>query len=604
MQGRKVKKNNIRNFSIIAHIDHGKTTLSDRLLEKTKAVSRRELKELMLDNMELEQERGITIKARHVRLYYKADDGETYILNLIDTPGHVDFTYEVSRSLAACEGGILLVDASQGVEAQTVANAYLAIENDLMLIPVINKIDLDSAEIEKTKQQIEKVVGLPADNSLLISAKKGEGIKNVLESIVKYIPPPVCEENKPLKTLVYDSWYNPYRGVILLVKVVEGRIKIKDKIKLMFSGSEYEVEELGYFTPKEVRVEELKAGETGYLIAEIKNISDIMIGDTITHSKNPTDRPLPGFKKLKPMVFAGFFPASDSTHVELSDALEKLSLNDSSFDYEPENSPALGLGFRCGFLGLLHREIVQERLEREFDLTIVTTAPSVRYKVNLENEEQIEIDSPAKLPEQNKYESIEEPFMSISIFTPSDYIGPLMKIMEMKRSIYKTMEYISKNRVILKYEIPFAEMVIDFYEKIKKLSSGYASFEYEFIGYRKSPLVKLEILVNQEVVDALSVIVAREKAYRKARNILTKLKQEIPRQLFEVRLQAKRDGKIIARETIIPIKKDVLSKCYGGDITRKRKLLERQKEGKKRMKKIGKVNIPQEAFLSVLDESE
>ncbi len=600
MQERKVERDKIRNFSIIAHIDHGKTTLSDRILEITGAVSKRELEEQMLDSMELEKERGITIKAHYVRLNYKAKDGNEYILNLIDTPGHVDFSYEVSRSLAACEGALLVVDATQGVEAQTVANAYLAIENDLTLIPVINKIDLPSAEIEKTEEQIEHVVGLPAEEAILVSAKTGKGVEDVLEAIIKRIPPPEGDENKPLKALIFDSWYNPYRGVVLLIKVIEGKIRVKDKIKLMFSGSVYNVEELGFFTPKEKKVNELVAGETGYLIAEIKKISDITVGDTITHLKNPTKEPFPGFQKLKPMIFAGFYPADSTTHEELADALDKLSLNDSSFEFEPENSPALGFGFRCGFLGLLHREIIQERLEREFNLTIITTAPSVRYMVELVDGKKIEIDSPAKLPPKNEYVKIEEPYMKVMIFTPQRYVGTIMKFMETKRASYKTMEYISEQRVILTYEVPFAEMVVEFYDNIKLLTSGYASFDYEFIGFKESKLEKLEILVNGEPVDALSLIVSKDIAYRRGRNILLKLKRAIPRQLFEVVLQAKIGGKIIARETVKPLRKNVLAKCYGGDITRKRKLLEKQKEGKKRMKKIGRVEIPQEAFLSIL----
>jgi GTP-binding protein LepA len=593
-------RDRIRNFSIVAHIDHGKTTLSDRLLERTGAVSQRDLEEQMLDSMELEKERGITIKAHYVRLTYKAKNGQTYYLNLIDTHGHVDFSYEVSRSLAACEGALLVVDATQGVEAQTLANAYLAIENDLTIIPVINKIDLPSAEVEKTEEQIENVVGVPADEAILVSAKTGEGTEDILEALVERVPPPEGDEKKPLKALVFDSWYNPYRGVVLLIKVIEGRIKVKDKIKLMFSGSEYNVEELGYFTPKEEKVKEIMAGDTGYLIAEIKKISDVTVGDTITLVHNPADKPLPGFKKLKPMVFAGFYPADKTTHEELADALNKLSLNDSSFEFEPENSPALGLGYRCGFLGLLHREIIQERLEREFNLTIITTAPSVRYRVKLVDETYIEIDSPAKLPEKSQYITIEEPFMKVSLFTPQKYVGTLMKFLETKRAIYKTMEYISAQRVILIYEIPFSEMVVDFYDKIKLLTSGYASFDYEFIGFKESPLERLEILINNESVDALSLIVSKDTAYRKARELLLKLRKNIPKQLFEVILQSKIGGRIIARETIKALRKNVLAKCYGGDITRKRKLLEKQKEGKRRMKKIGRIEVPQEAFLSIL----
>ncbi len=595
-------KTKIRNFSIIAHIDHGKTTLSDRFLELTGTLSSREMKDQLLDSMELEKERGITIKAHYVRLHYKAEDGETYIFNLIDTPGHVDFSYEVSRALAACEGALLLVDATQGVEAQTVANAYLAIANDLVLIPVINKIDLPSAEIEKTEEQIENVLGIPKEEALLVSAKTGEGVKELFEAIVERIPPPKGDEKKPLKALIFDSWYNPYRGVVLLIKVFEGKIEKGDKIVLMSTGAQYEVEELGYFNPKEVKVNSLIAGEVGYLIAEIKRISDVTVGDTITHLKNPTDSPIPGFKKLKPMVFAGFYPAGDTTHEELKDALEKLSLNDSSFDFEPETSPALGFGFRCGFLGLLHREIVQERLEREFNLTIVQTAPNVRYKIRLKSGELVEIDSPAKLPDKTEYEAILEPYAKVSVFTPEKYVGTLMKLFEKRRARFENMEYISPQRVILHYEIPFSEMVVDFYDKVKSSTSGYASFDYEISGFKESKLEKLTILVNGEPVDALSVIVPKETAYRRAREILLRLRKNIPRQLFEVVLQAKLGGRIIARESIKPLRKNVLAKCYGGDVTRKKKLLEKQKEGKKRMKTIGRVQIPQEAFLSVLKE--
>ncbi len=595
-------KTKIRNFSIIAHIDHGKTTLSDRFLELTGALTLREMEDQLLDSMELEKERGITIKAHYVRLHYKAEDGETYIFNLIDTPGHVDFSYEVSRALAACEGALLLVDATQGVEAQTLANAYLAIGNDLVLIPVINKIDLPSAEIEKVEKQIENVLGIPKDEALLVSAKTGEGVKELFEEIVKRIPPPEGDERKPLKALIFDSWYNPYRGVVLLIKVFEGKISIGDRIVLMSSGAEYNVEELGYFSPKEVKVNSFTAGEVGYLIAEIKKISDVTVGDTITHKNNPTKEAIPGFKKLKPMVFAGFYPAGDTTHEELKDALEKLSLNDSSFDFEPETSPALGFGFRCGFLGLLHREIVQERLEREFNLTIITTAPNVRYRVKLKNGKEIEIDSPSKLPEKTEYEAILEPFSKVSIFTPEKYVGTIMKLFEKRRGKYLSMEYISPQRVVLHYEIPFSEMVVDFYDKVKSFTSGYASFDYEISGFKESKLEKLEILINGEPVDALSVIVPKETAYRKAREILLRLRKNIPRQLFEVALQAKLGGRIIARETLKPLRKNVLAKCYGGDVTRKKKLIEKQKEGKKRMKTVGRVQIPQEAFLSILQE--
>ena len=593
-------KSLIRNFSIIAHIDHGKTTLSDRLLQKTGAVAERDMSEQMLDSMDLEKERGITIKAHYVRLLHKARDGKEYALNLIDTPGHVDFSYEVSRSLAACEGALLVVDATQGVEAQTVANAYLAIDNDLVLLPVINKIDLPSSEVEKTKEQIENAVGLHADEALLVSAKTGIGVDEVLEAIVEKIPPPTGDPEKPLRALVFDSWYNSYRGVVLLVKVVEGTLKVKDKVRLVFSNAAYDVEEVGYFTPKEVSVPMLQAGETGYLIAEIKKISDVTVGDTIVLANRPDLEPLPGFQRLKPMVFAGLYPTGTTTHEELSTALEKLQLNDSSFEFETENSPALGFGYRCGFLGLLHREIVQERLEREFNLNIITTAPSVKYSVQLTDGRKIEIDSPAKLPEKNEYTLLEEPFMKVSIFCPQKHVGTIMKHLEPKRAQYKGLHYLSEQRVILDYEIPFSEMIVDFYDAIKLLTSGYASFDYEFLGFRESPLEKLEILINGDPVDALTIIVNRDSAYRKARDILLRFKKNIPRQLFEVALQAKIGGKIIARETVNPLRKDVLAKCYGGDISRKRKLLEKQKEGKKRMKTIGRVEIPQEAFLSIL----
>ncbi len=594
MAGRKAS-DKIRNFSIIAHIDHGKSTLADRFLELTGALSAREMEEQVLDSMELEREKGITIKAHFVRLYYKG-----YQLNLIDTPGHVDFTYEVSRSLAACEGALLVIDASQGVEAQTLANTYLALENDLVLIPVINKIDLPNADIERTLEQLENIIGIPRDEALLISAKYGTNVEKVLEAIIERIPPPQGDEEAPLKAMIFDSWFDNYRGVITLVRVIDGTLRPGMKIKLMATGAGYEVEEVGILTPKYRKVEELKAGEVGVLIAGIKRIKDVFIGDTVTEEKRPTPEPFPGFRRLKPMVFAGFYPVGETTYEELREALEKLSLNDSSIVFEPENSPALGYGFRCGFLGLLHREIIQERLEREFGLELITTAPSVRYRVVQKDGTIVEVENPAKLPPPEKIDHIEEPFVEVMIITPDEYLGSIMKLATSRRGVQKRLEYISPSRVILTYEMPLAEIITDFFGKLKSLSRGYASMDYDFIGYRESPLVKVDILINGEPVDALSIIVHRDKAYERGKAIVSKMRELIPRQLFEVAIQAAIGKRVIARETIKPLRKNVLAKCYGGDVTRKKKLLEKQKEGKKRLKKIGKVEVPQEAFLALM----
>ncbi|MGQ9800488.1 MAG: translation elongation factor 4 [Candidatus Saccharicenans sp.] len=591
----------IRNFSIIAHVDHGKSTLADRFIELTGALSPRELKEQVLDTMDLERERGITIKAQTARLTYRSRSGEEYILNLIDTPGHVDFSYEVSRSLAACEGAILVIDASQGVEAQTLANAYLAIQNDLLLIPVINKIDLPQADLEMTLEQLEHIVGLKRQEALLVSAKKGTGVEEVLESVVQRIPPPRGSAASPLKALLFDSWFDPYRGVVVLVKVVDGSLKTGDRIVLMSTGAEYQVEEIGYLTPKPVRVDSLATGEVGYLIAGIKNLAHARIGETITHRSRPAEQPLPGFKEAKSMVFCGLYPAGESSFDDLREALEKLRLNDASFHYEPENSPALGFGFRAGFLGLLHREIIQERLEREFNLNLITTAPSVSYRVVTTKGEILEVHNPPELPEPQYIEKIEEPIIEALILTPDRYLGNLLQLLDERRGVQKKMEYISTSRVLLDYLVPLNEVVFDFYNQLKSLSQGYASMDYELAGYQESPLVKLDILVNYEEVDALSVIVHRDKAYRVGRSLVEKMRQVIPRQQFEVVLQAAIGKRVIARETVKPFRKDVLAKLYGGDYTRKMKVLEKQKEGKKRMKRVGRVDIPQEAFLAILE---
>jgi GTP-binding protein LepA len=590
----------IRNFSIVAHIDHGKTTLSDRILQLCGAVSEREMGEQMLDDMELEQERGITIKARSVTLRYPARDGKTYTFNLIDTPGHVDFSYEVSRSLAACEGAVLVVDATQGVEAQTLANAYLAIHNNLEIVPIINKIDLPSAEPEKAKEQIEQVVGLPAHDAILVSAKQGTGVAEVLERIVERIPPPKGDPKAPLKALLFDSWYDPYRGVTSLVRVLDGTLAAGKKIRFMNTGQEVEVEEVGIFSPKAEKVDALSVGEVGFLWANIKDLHSTKIGDTITDARHPTAEALSGFEDAKPMVFSGLFPTDADDYPALRDAMEKLRLNDASFSWEPETSSALGFGFRCGFLGLLHMDIVQERLEREFNLELITTAPSVGYRVRTTSGDVVEVDNPAKLPKPENIDRIDEPYIGATIITRDDFLGGLLKLCEERRGTQKSMEYLSANRVVLTYDFPLNEIVLDFYDKLKSLSKGYASFDYQLSGYREGKLAKLDILVNGEPVDALSLIVHAEEAPTKGRELARKMKEIIPRQMFEVAIQAAIGAKIVARETISPMRKNVLAKCYGGDITRKRKLLEKQKEGKKRMKRVGRVDIPQEAFLAVL----
>jgi len=592
---------NIRNFSIIAHIDHGKSTLADRFIELTGALSARELKEQVLDTMDLERERGITIKAQTVRLTYKSLSGEEYVFDLIDTPGHVDFSYEVSRSLAACDGALLVIDASQGVEAQTLANAYLAIHNDLVLVPVINKIDLPQIQIEDSLEQMEHVIGLPRSEALLVSAKTGQGLPELFEAVVKRIPSPRGEPTAPLKALLFDSWFDTYRGVIVLVRVVDGELRTGDKIILMASGAEYEAEEVGYLMPKPVKSAVLRTGEVGYLIAGIKKLSDARIGDTVTHRNRPTEKPLPGFKDAKSMVFCGIFPAGESNIEELRDAMEKLRLNDASFQYEPENSPALGLGFRAGFLGLLHREIVQERLEREFGLTLITTAPSVGYRVTTQAGETIEIHNPSQMPDSTNVTVIEEPVIDAVILTPDRYLGGLFKLLEERRGVQKKMEYIGPGRVLLAYALPLNEVVFDFYNQLKQLSQGYASLDYEFSGYREGPLVKLDILINGDAVDALSLIVHEDKAQTIGRGLVERMRKVIPRQQYEVALQAAIGKRIIARETVKPFRKDVLAKLYGGDYTRKMKVLEKQKAGKKRMRRVGKVDIPQEAFLAILE---
>ncbi len=592
---------NIRNFSIIAHVDHGKSTLADRFIELTGALSARELKEQVLDTMDLERERGITIKAQTVRLTYKSLSGEEYIFDLIDTPGHVDFSYEVSRSLLACDGALLVIDASQGVEAQTLANTYLAVHNDLVLVPVINKIDLPQIQIEDSLEQMEHILGLPRSEALLVSAKTGQGLPELFEAVVKRIPPPKGDPDAPLKALLFDSWFDTYRGVIVLVRVIDGELKTGDRIVLMASGAEYEAEEAGYLTPKPVKSGLLRTGEVGYLIAGIKKLSDARIGDTVTLRNRPTAAPLPGFKEAKPMVFCGIFPAGESNIEELRDAMEKLRLNDASFQYEPENSPALGLGFRAGFLGLLHREIVQERLERDYGLTLITTAPSVGYRVTNRKGESVEIHNPSEMPEPTEVAMIEEPVIEAVILTPDRYLGGLFKLLEERRGIQKKMEYIGPGRVLLGYTLPLNEVVFDFYNQLKQLSQGYASLDYEFTGYREGPLVKLDILINGDAVDALSLVVHEDKAVAIGRGLVERMRKVIPRQQYEVALQAAIGKRIIARETVKPFRKDVLAKLYGGDYTRKMKVLEKQKAGKKRMRRVGKVDIPQEAFLAILE---
>jgi GTP-binding protein LepA len=594
----------IRNFAIIAHIDHGKSTLADRLLELTGSLTAREMQAQVLDAMDLERERGITIKAHSVRMMYPAADGQTYQLNLIDTPGHVDFSYEVSRSLASCEGALLVVDASQGVEAQTLANAYIAINNGLEIIPVINKIDLPSADIERTKEMIEGAVGLDASHSLAISAKTGQGVSEVLEAIVKRIPPPKGRASNQLQALIFDSWFDSYRGVIVLARVIQGTLHKGQRIRLMSNGRAFDVETLGVLTPKPVEVDQLTAGEVGFLSATIKNVADTKIGDTITDDAHPAIEPLPGFEELKPMVFAGLYTVDSHEHVALREALEKLRLNDASFFFEPESSVALGFGFRCGFLGLLHMEIIQERLEREFNLELITTAPGVRYKITLTEGSVVHVDNPSRWPDPSEIAKVEEPVILATILTNEEYVGGILKLVEEKRGKQKGFEYVSSTRVMLSYELPLNEIVLDFYDRLKTVSRGYASLDYHLTGAWESPMVKLDILVSGDPVDALSIIVHRDFAYERGKALVSKMRQLIPRQMFEVAIQAALGAKIISRETVAPLRKNVIAKCYGGDISRKRKLLEKQKEGKKRMKRIGRVDIPQEAFLAVLKVGE
>jgi GTP-binding protein LepA len=591
---------NVRNFSIIAHIDHGKSTLADRFLEVTGALQAREMEAQVLDAMDLERERGITIKAHPVRLNYAAADGQQYVLNLIDTPGHVDFGYEVTRSLAACEGALLLVDASQGVEAQTLANAYLAVENNLEIIPVINKIDLPSAQPDECKRQIEDIIGLDSSTAILASAKEGTGVVEILEAIVTRFHPPAGVREAPLKALIFDSWFDPYRGVVIVVRVIDGVLKPKSKIRLMATKQDFEVLELGVFSPKAIPVDELGVGEVGFVVANIKVVADAKIGDTLTETLRPTTEPFPGFKELKPMVFAGLYPVESHQYAELREALEKLRLNDASFFYEPESSAALGFGFRCGFLGLLHMEIVQERLEREYNMDLVTTAPGVLYRVTTTDGELHEIDSPAKLPDAGRIQKLEEPVITAMILTPSEFVGPILQLCQEKRGIQKKLEYLKSDRVLITYELPFNEVVMDFYDKLKTMSRGYGSLDYHVTGYWESPLVKMDILVNGESVDALSIIVHKDAAYDRGRAVAAKMRELIPRQMFEIAIQASIGTRVIARESVKALRKNVLAKCYGGDISRKRKLLEKQKEGKKRMKRVGRVEIPQEAFLAVL----
>ncbi|MCP8616918.1 translation elongation factor 4 [Salirhabdus salicampi] len=594
------KQKNIRNFSIIAHIDHGKSTLADRILERTNALSQREMKEQFLDAMDLERERGITIKLNAVQLEYSAKNGEDYTFHLIDTPGHVDFTYEVSRSLAACEGAILVVDAAQGIEAQTLANVYLALDNDLEIIPVINKIDLPSADPDRVKQEIEDVIGIDADDAILASAKSGIGIDEILERIVEDIPPPAGKQEEPLKALIFDSLYDPYRGVVAYTCVKEGSVKVGDRIKMMATGKEFEVNEVGVFTPKPIPKKELSVGDVGYLTASIKNVGDSRVGDTITKASNPASKPLPGYKRLNPMVYCGMFPVDANKYNDLREALERLELNDSSLQYEAETSQALGFGFRCGFLGLLHMEIIQERIEREFNIELITTAPSVIYEVQLTDDKEINVENPSLLPDPQEIKEIREPYVQATIMVPNDYVGAVMEICQKKRGEYVDMQYMDENRVNIIYNIPLAEIVYNFFDQLKSQTKGYASFDYELKGYLPSNLVKMDILLNGEQIDALSFIVHREFAFERGKAIVEKLKELIPRQHFEVPVQAAVGNKIVARSNIKAMRKNVLSKCYGGDISRKRKLLEKQKEGKKRMKMVGKVEVPQEAFMSVL----
>ncbi|MTT32498.1 elongation factor 4 [Terrilactibacillus sp. BCM23-1] len=594
------RQSRIRNFSIIAHIDHGKSTLADRILEETSALTKREMKAQMLDAMDLERERGITIKLNAVQLAYKAKDGETYTFHLIDTPGHVDFTYEVSRSLAACEGALLIVDAAQGIEAQTLANVYLALENDLEIIPVINKIDLPNAEPERVRQEIEDVIGLDASDSVLASAKAGIGIKDILEQIVEKVPSPQGDPNAPLKALIFDSMYDPYRGVVAYIRIVEGTVRVGDKIKMMATDKTFEVIELGVSTPKIVMRDELSVGDVGFLTASIKNVKDVHVGDTITNAIKPAAEQLPGYRKMNPMVYCGLYPIDSSKYNDLREALERLELNDSALQYEPETSEALGFGFRCGFLGLLHMEIIQERIEREFGIDLITTAPSVIYQIETVDGESHRVDNPSKMPEKKEIESIEEPFVKATIMTPNDFVGPVMELCQGKRGDFIDMVYLSENRVNIIYHLPLSEIVYDFFDQLKSSTKGYASLDYEFLGNRPSKLVKMDILLNNEKIDALSLIVHQDFAYERGKAIVEKLKELIPRQQFEVPIQAAIGQKIIARSTIKALRKNVLAKCYGGDISRKRKLLEKQKEGKKRMKTVGRVEVPQEAFMAVL----
>ncbi|KOO43862.1 translation elongation factor 4 [Priestia koreensis] len=598
------RQSKIRNFSIIAHIDHGKSTLADRILEKTNALTSREMKAQLLDSMDLERERGITIKLNAVQLTYKAKDGEEYIFHLIDTPGHVDFTYEVSRSLAACEGAVLVVDAAQGIEAQTLANVYLALDNDLEILPVINKIDLPSAEPERVRQEVEDVIGLDASEAVLASAKAGIGIEEILEQVVAKVPAPIGDPEGPLKAMIFDSLYDSYRGVVAYIRIVEGSVKVGDKIRMMATGKEFEVTELGVFTPKAVAKEELSVGDVGFLTAAIKNVGDTRVGDTITHVKNSATEPLPGYRRLNPMVFCGLYPIDTAKYNDLREALEKLELNDSALQFEPETSQALGFGFRCGFLGLLHMEIIQERIEREFKIDLITTAPSVIYDVHLTDGESLRVDNPSNMPDPQKIDHVEEPYVKATVMVPNDYVGAVMELCQKKRGIFIDMQYLDENRVSIVYEIPLSEIVYDFFDQLKSSTKGYASFDYELIGYKASSLVKMDILLNAEKVDALSFIVHRDSAYDRGKLIVEKLKELIPRQQFEVPIQAAVGQKIVARSTIKAMRKNVLAKCYGGDISRKRKLLDKQKEGKKRMKQVGSVEVPQEAFMAVLKMDE
>lgn len=594
------RQSRIRNFSIIAHIDHGKSTLADRILEKTSAITQREMKEQLLDSMDLERERGITIKLNSVQLKYNAKDGEEYIMHLIDTPGHVDFTYEVSRSLAACEGAILVVDAAQGIEAQTLANVYLALDNNLEILPIINKIDLPSAEPERVREEIEDVIGLDASEAVLTSAKAGIGIEDILEQIVEKVPAPAGDPEAPLQALIFDSLYDAYRGVIAYIRIVEGTVRPGQKIKMMATGKEFEVLEVGVFTPKAMPTDELTVGDVGYLTAAIKNVGDTRVGDTITSAENPAKEALPGYRKLNPMVYCGLYPIDTAKYNDLREALEKLELNDSSLQYEAETSQALGFGFRCGFLGMLHMEIIQERIEREFKIDLITTAPSVIYDVYMTDGEKVVVDNPSNLPDPQKIERIEEPYVKATMMVPNDYVGSVMELCQGKRGNFIDMQYLDANRVSIVYEIPLAEIVYEFFDQLKSNTKGYASFDYELIGYRPSTLVKMDIMLNGEKIDALSFIVHRDYAYERGKIIVEKLKELIPRQHFEVPIQAAIGQKIVARSTIKAMRKNVLAKCYGGDISRKRKLLEKQKEGKKRMKQVGSVEVPQEAFMAVL----